>query len=217
MRVALLTVLLTASGCCLTLDLGGGTKVVSESTPANAPTVRRPRIVQKPATTSPAKPIRPSGKTVTIEAFLDYQCPYCRRVWGSLRRLKAQYKGRVKIVVRHNPLKFHDKARPAAVAALAAERQNKLWEMSDLLFLTPGNLPPERYPILAKQLGLDVARFRRDMGDPALLARIDQDQALARRRGAQATPTLFIGKTRLVGAKSYKRIASIVNGALSPR
>ncbi len=207
----LFAVALLLSGCCMTLEVGGKNRVISDSSSTIAPVVRRPRTA--PKAKAPAA-VQPAAKNVAIEAYIDYQCPYSRRVWPSLRRLQMQFKGRVQIRVVHNPLHFHDKAKPAAVAALAAAAQGKLFEMSDLLFLTPGNLAPERYPILAAQIGLDVARFKQDMGNPKLLARVVADQRAAKRRGAVATPTLFIGGRKIVGAKQPKTILAAVRAAL---
>lgn len=203
---------LIASGCCFTLDFGTRGRVVSQTgETATQKPVRRPRA---PSAVTPQRANAPAT-ALGIEVFTDYQCPYCRRLHDTLRRLQQQRKGRVQIVLRHNPLPFHDKATPAAIAALAAGRQGKLWEMSDLLFSTPGNLAPERYRRLAEHLKLDVQRFEADMADPALLRQVEADQAEAARRSSRSTPTTFIGDRRIVGSKPYRVVLKIVDEELA--
>ncbi len=218
MNRAFLILPLLVSGCCVTLDLGSrGPRVIEEPT-STAPPQRRARVVRRAPGSTPAP-----AKTghVVIEVFTDFQCPYSRRLHPTLRRIQKHLGKQVTVKLRHSPLPFHDKAVPAAIAALAAERQGKLWEMADQLFLTPGNLAPERYPVLAKKLGLDVARFRRDMSDPALLKRIEADRAEAAKRGARGTPTTFIrgrkgpGGRRIVGAKPFGIVMKHVQEVLS--
>ena len=57
---------------------------------------------------------------VTIVAFTDYQCPYCRRAEATLTQLRESYGSQVRVVVAEKPLPMHDRARPAAIAALAS-------------------------------------------------------------------------------------------------
>lgn len=201
------------AGCCLSLDYAceGPARVVGRSGPEHATPVRVPPPHAESAPSG--APTAPSGH-VMIEVFMDFQCPYCRRLMPTLDALRQELGGRLSVVIRQNPLAFHDKARPAATAALAAGRQGKLYEMSALLLASPRNLAPEQFPRLARQLRLDVARFERDLEDPALQAQIDADQQLAQARGARGTPTMFINGQKVVGARPLSALRPIVQRAL---
>src|SRR5262249_44609270 len=71
---------------------------------------------------------------VQIVVFSDFQCPFGSRVVPTVKEIEQKYAGRVRITWRNYPLPFHDKAVPAAEAAMAAAEQGKFWEMHDKLF-----------------------------------------------------------------------------------
>ena len=86
----------------------------------------------------------------------------------------------IRIVYRHFPLiSIHDKAALSAQAADAAGLQGKFWEMHDLLFARQqewGELTVEQFQewlqARAGELGLDKERFRTDMLNPELAAKV---------------------------------------------
>jgi hypothetical protein len=94
--------------------------------------------------------------------------------------------------VKHFPLSFHAMAKKAAVAAEAAGRQNKFWPMHDALFATQDILSDELILGHAKALGLDVARFQKDLADPALAKRVEDSRNEGVGFGIDATPAFFV-------------------------
>ena len=147
-----------------------------------------------------AKPaqVRGSAKApVTIEEFADFQCPPCGSVSSMIKDLDKKNPDRVRVVFRHYPLKNHQHAMPAALAAEAAAVQGKFWEMHDLLFQgqPTWSKAPEVQSIFegyASSLGLDLERFRKDMADEKIKARVTADQERAASLGVTRTPSLFI-------------------------
>lgn len=102
----------------------------------------------------------------------------------------------VKLVIKHFPLAMHQYARKAAVAALASNKQNKFWEFHHKLFDNMASLSDAKVLEIAKELGLDMKRFNRDLNDPAIQALIERDLAEGYRAEVQGTPTIFVnGKT----------------------
>jgi protein-disulfide isomerase len=135
---------------------------------------------------------------LTIEEFGDFQCPPCSVMATNLKKIEEEYGTRLRLVFHHFPLPVHVHAREAALAAEAADLQGKFWEMHDVLYREQGlwshavdNVAPlfEGY---AKSLGMDVERFKKDVQDPAVAARVDADQKLGSSRGVTSTPTLFV-------------------------
>jgi len=145
----------------------------------------------------------PKNAKVTIVEFSDFQCPFCSRVVPTIHEINEKYPQDVAIVFVNNPLSFHDKARPAAKAFLAAHNQGKAWEMHDKLFANQQNLTPENFEAWAKELGLDAAKFMKDMTDPATEKAIADDQALASGVGATGTPTFYVNGRQLTGARPF--------------
>ena len=141
--------------------------------------------------------------TAVLEEFADLQCPPCGSISVLLKKLEQDYAGRLRVVFRQFPLPMHKHAMEAALAAEAAAVQGKFWEMSDLLYQnqTTWSKADTVTPIFeqyAQTIGLDVARYKHDLGQPeALQKRIEADQRRAEAMGVNATPTLFLNNQRV--------------------
>lgn len=159
--------------------------------------------------------IGPSDALVTLVVVSEFQCPYCKRVQGTLKKLLESPMGPdLRIVFFHNPLGFHADAMPAALAAEAARMQGQFWPMHDRLFEHQGALGAELYLRLAAELKLDIGRFQADMESPALKERIEAQQRQAVSRGARGTPGFFINGRKMSGAQPYERFETAVKEAL---
>ncbi len=133
----------------------------------------------------------PADAPVTMTLFTDFECPYCRQIVPLLEEVLAKNPQTVKLAFKNMPLKMHRYAEPAASAALAAGEQGKFWEFHDRLFALP-KLSDEAIRKIATDLGLDMAKFEKDMASPAIQARIQKDVADAQSVGVSGTPTIFI-------------------------
>jgi protein-disulfide isomerase len=184
-------------------------EIVSALSPAAktaaAPTPR-PATASGPATPAPAAEFDLEGvvsrgneeATVTLVEFADYQCPYCVRAVPVVEQLLQKYPDDLRYVFKQLPLtSIHRFAEPAARASLAAARQDKFWDMHDLLFENSRALDDASLKSYAEQLGLDVATFENDMNDPALSQAVQKDVAEASRLGVRGTPTFFINGYRV--------------------
>lgn len=154
---------------------------------------------------------------VTIVEFSDFECPYCRKVLPSLTQIEEEYGDKVRVVFRQQPLPFHKNAKPAALAALAAHRQGKFWEMHDALFANAEKkqLNDQAYVELAKQLGLDVDKFNADRADAELAKMIDEDQAVAKQFGAGGTPAFFVNGRFVNGARPFEAFKVVIDEELA--
>ena len=90
------------------------------------------------------------------------------------------------------PLSIHNYARKAAVAALAAEKQGKFWEMHHNLFANQKDLSDAKVESIARGLGLNIQQFNQDLKDPAIGSLIDRDMNSAMQANVQGTPTIFV-------------------------
>jgi len=145
---------------------------------------------------------------ITIVEYSEVQCPYSQRFHPIVLEVFKAFPKDVKLVFKHFPLGFHNNAKPAAKAILAAGEQGKYWEMLDLLFENGKNLSDEKYSEFAKQLGLNVSKFNKDLKekDSKWEEIIKKDMDLARKVNVRGTPTFFInGKlTRSRDLGSFK-------------
>lgn len=65
---------------------------------------------------------------LTIVEFTEFQCPYCSRIAPTMKELMDKHPGEIKFIYKNFPLSFHANAKPAAAAAIAAQKQGKFWE-----------------------------------------------------------------------------------------
>ena len=91
---------------------------------------------------------------------------------------------------------MHKAARPAAIAALAAANQGKYREFSAVLFKNFKNLNTDAIKQYARQVGLDMASFEKDIKSPLIRKMVAQDTNDARRFKVRGVPAIFInGRT----------------------
>lgn len=159
-------------------------------------------------------PIRgPVDAPVTLVVFDDFQCPYCARLAPVLKQVLERNSQTVRLVLKNFPLSMHRYARKAAIAALAAGRQGKYWQMHDLLFENYRQLSDEKVDELAGKLNLDMARWKKDLADPALAAQVDADLRQGQKLGVRGTPTLYVNG-RLVRDRSPQGLQQLIDAEL---
>ncbi len=156
----------------------------------------------------------PADALVTIVEFSEFQCPFCSRVGPTVQQIIDTYGDDVRVVFKHNPLSFHDRAEPAARAAIAAQNQGKFWEYHDLMFANQQGLTDANLAAWAEQLGLNMDRFNADLQAEATSARIREDMALATRLAAGGTPHFFVNGYRLRGAQPFDRFRTVIDERL---
>ena len=129
-----------------------------------------------------------------------------------------KYPNDVRVVVKQFPLSFHKQAKKASLYALAAERQGKYMEMSDMIFKDYGKLKsnediPRQY---AQELGLDMAQFDKDMQDPALEARINKEMNQMKQSGIprMSVPKFLINGKEPQGGRNLENYSAIIDSEL---
>ena len=146
-----------------------------------------------------------SGKDViSVLLYGDFLCPYCRRLRPILIRLRQALGQRMAFVFRHYP---NEAAHPGATfmarAAEAAGRQGRFWEIYDRFYGQQDPLSEKDARGFARDLGLDMACFERDLESEEARQRVEDDLAGGKRNGVTGTPTLFIDGQRYDGAWDF--------------
>jgi protein-disulfide isomerase len=128
----------------------------------------------------------------TLLIFGDYECPYTRIAYRSVQFLEAEGVP-FRFVFRHFPLvEIHPHSLAAAEASEAAAEQGQFWPMHDLLFRRQKALESADLERYANEIGLDAARFRRELEGHVHLDRVEADRSSALASGAAGTPTIFV-------------------------
>jgi protein-disulfide isomerase len=162
-----------------------------------------------------APSVGPKDAKVTILAYYDYQCPFCGRLVPTLDQIAKDYPDSVRIVFKMHPLAMHPNAMPAAEAALAAAAQGKFLEMDHALFKNQQQLTRETFLRLAKELGLDVDRFTKDLDANAYAAQIQKEAKEVEDIGSTGTPASFVNGRYLSGAKPYAAFKDMIDEELA--
>ncbi|HET9958393.1 MAG TPA: thioredoxin domain-containing protein [Polyangiaceae bacterium] len=131
------------------------------------------------------------GKVVIAE-FADFECPACGAARTVLDDLVKKYPNDVKLYFKHFPLTMHPHAEKAARASVAALRQGKFWDMHATLFEHQTALEPENIERLAKEIGLDLKRFREDRDSESAADAVSRDRKQGEALQLKSTPSLFI-------------------------
>ncbi|HEU4733641.1 MAG TPA: thioredoxin domain-containing protein [Kofleriaceae bacterium] len=155
----------------------------------------------------------PVDAPVTIVAWSDYACAYCNRAQGTLDRLARLYPGQLRWVHRTFPLDPDNTLAPEA--ALAADAQGRFRPMNDRLFALGGRVDRPTIELIAREIGLDMVRFRADLDTHAHAASIAADIADARALGVSGTPTFFVNGRAINGSRPLKVFVDVVEQELA--
>jgi len=163
-------------------------------------------------------PIRPTDHVTgpedapyTLVEYGDYECADCGRLYVILRDLQKDIASRLRIVFRHYPLSgIHRHAQQAAEAAESAGAQGKFWEMHTLLFERQEALRTKNLIRYAKELALDVERFRHELKHETHSERVRADFLAGVQNGVYGTPGLFLNGVRYDGAWDNKSLRSLL-------
>ncbi len=153
---------------------------------------------------------------VQLVEYGDYECPFCADARPGVDRLVDNFKAEVVFAWRHFPLvSQHPNAWPAAVAAEAAGRQGRFWDMHNHLLSHQHRLTADELRNHADALGLDMERFDADVHDAEVAAGVREDALSGLRSGVTGTPTFFVAGRRLEGGFRPDQLRSAIESALA--
>jgi len=158
---------------------------------------------------------------VVIQEFSDFQCPFCKRVEPTVQALEKEYGNKIKIVWRHMPLPFHKNAPQAAEAAhevFAQKGSVAFWTFHDKVFGGEGSdedrTSRENLEKIAKDLGVDMDKFKAAIDNNKHKAKIDADAEIGNKAGINGTPAFVINGYYVSGAQPESAFKKLINRAL---
>lgn len=164
----------------------------------------RAALVEDPGTPVAGNP----GGDVTIVEFFDYQCGYCKRVFPTLMKTVKE-DGGVRLALKEFPI-LGPKSRYAAEAALASRKQGKYTAFHMALMALRGSLTEAAVEAVARSVGIDVAKLKDDMSDPAVRDQIEKNFALANALNIRGTPAFVIGDRLVPGAVNLETLKLLI-------
>jgi protein-disulfide isomerase len=154
--------------------------------------------------------------TITLVEYGDYQCPHCGHAYPIVKNLQQIFGDKLRFVFRNFPLQnIHPLAVTSAIATLAAAKQNKYWEMHDLIFENQENLFVNSFAQFAQELGIHIEQFENDLLDDELSFKVTSDFESGIESGVNGTPTFFINNKRYNGNPIENDLIEAINKILN--
>lgn len=156
---------------------------------------------------------------ITIVAYSDFQCPFCSRAENNMEEVRKKYPDQVKYLFKHFPLGFHPLAMPAAKAyeAIALQSKEKAMKFQDELFANQRGLGSEKEAFIeamAKKVGADVARMKKDMESEKVTRLVNQDIEEGKAMGVRGTPAFLVNGIFVSGARPASDFNMIIERIL---
>lgn len=159
-----------------------------------------------------------NAKATLIE-YADFQCPACQSFVPVLQQLLKDESDKLRIVYRYFPLiQVHRNAMSSSLAAEAAARQGKFWEMHDILFKNQSAWAesasaPDMFAGYAQQIGLDVNKYKADVNSSEVKSRIQTSIETASNMGLNHTPTFFLNGKEIETPTTLQDFETLINQA----
>lgn len=166
--------------------------------------VEKDRLFNDPASPSIGDP----KAKVTVVEFFDYQCGYCKVAEPTLERLMNENKD-VRFVFKNFPI-LGPVSLESAKASLASVRQNKFLAFHEALMNRKDRQSSEGIYEVAKQVGLDVEKLKKDMADKPVVDAVEANLKLGQDIGVRGTPFFLVNNTALPGAVEYDQFQKII-------
>ncbi len=158
--------------------------------------------------------------SITIVEYSDFECPFCSRGYNTLKELMGKYEGKIRVLYKHLPLNFHPLAEPAAryYEAIALQDHKKAASFHDKIFEEQSKLKTEGQAMLdrlAKEVGADVAKLKRDKDSQKVTDIIEADKAEAAKFGFSGTPGFLINGVSIKGAYPAAEFQKVIDRHLA--
>jgi protein-disulfide isomerase len=133
-----------------------------------------------------------------LVVFLDYDCPFCKKLEPFFTSLlnESEFRSRISVIIKQLPLSIHSTARAAAVAAVCAADQNKFEQFHGKL-LAASDHGDKEILSLAKESGLDTLRFSACLASKNASEQVKKDLVDAGELGVDGTPAVFLDGRKL--------------------
>ncbi len=184
-----------------------------------------PELKDVPANLPASDPARGNLKAkVTVHEWSDFQCPFCGRVEPTMQQLMKDYGDRIKFVWHDMPLPMHADAPLAAQAgreAFAQKGPSAFWAIHDKMFGNQQHTKRDDLDGYAKDLNLDMEKWKAALDGSTHGAEIDADKNAAASDGISGTPAFLIvgGSAKqgyfISGMKDYGAYRKLIERALA--
>ncbi|MFA4993768.1 MAG: DsbA family protein [Bdellovibrionales bacterium] len=159
-----------------------------------------------------ATPIAGNPKAkVTLLEFYDYLCGYCKMAEDAVEKVLKEDKD-VKVVYKNYPI-LGPVSLEAAKAGLASVKQGKFQEFHSALMNKKEHLTSEMIYQVAKEVGIDVEKLKKTMGEASINDAINASLKLGQDLGVRGTPFFIVNSASFPGVLNYEQLKNAVDAA----
>lgn len=154
---------------------------------------------------------------ITLIEYADFSCHFCAQFQLTLKQFVDEHEGQIRWVYRHLPI-FNIEAAISSSCVGRVAGEEAFWKYSDTLFANQDKLKTEYYLEIAKNLGIDEAKYNVCIKDPEIEKDIRQEFTQNKiLLGFNGTPhTVLIDKDgkkfSFTGALPYEELKSVIKG-----
>lgn len=162
--------------------------------------------------------IGPDDATITLIEFGDFQCPFSKEVFPTIRRLMAEYSSRVRFVFRDYPVSDkHPLSDFAAQAGQCAWEQgsNQFWALHDRLYQNQDQQTEESIRTWAVLSGVAEPKFRTCLSSGRYASEVLEDYSDGVSLGVRGTPTFYLNDKKIEGAVPYDVFVDMIESELN--
>lgn len=151
---------------------------------------------------------------VQIVEYTDFTCSACKELYWTLKLVEEAYPTQVRFVFKNFVIGDTELSQKAAEAAECANAQGKFWEYYDLLFENQKTLSIDTLKQSAVQVGIDTTKFDACLDNGEMASAVAQDKLDGEAAGVVSVPTLFIGDGKVIGAKKFADLDTMIQGTI---
>lgn len=160
-----------------------------------------------------------TAKKAELVEYSDFQCPACGVYYSIVEEVVAENKDTLAFTYRHFPLGQHKNALAASYAAEAAGLQGKFWEMHTMIFKSQSDwaetdTAEATFEGFAKDLGLDIARFKTDRDSQATKDAVEHDKNTGLKSGVNSTPSFYLNGKKMANPRNAEEFKATIEAAL---
>jgi len=152
--------------------------------------------------------IGPKDANNTIIEFMDYFCGYCKKIHPELISL-TEKRDDTRVIFLQHPI-LSESSKIIAAMVVAANLQNKGWEMHHGLFSVKGSLTQEKLDQIIFESEINKTKLMIDIGKDEINNIVKLSSFLAMGSGARGTPALFINEEFVGGYLPLNKLESIL-------
>ena len=145
----------------------------------------------------------------TVIEFFDYFCGYCKKFHPEIINL-AKRRGDLRVIFLQHPI-LNESSKVLAKVAIAANMQNKGFDLHHSLFSIQGSITAEKLQESILESGLDEVKLKIDMESDEVNKIIKLSSFLASASGARGTPSIFINEEFYGGYLASEKIDNLLN------